>query len=339
MAILSSESVFGLVAAIGVAIIISNVIWNIFFHPLRHFPGPLIWRATVLGRGFRLISGRLHHDLIDLHQEYGKFVRIGPSELSIHDTQAWKDVYGHQKSNSGPKELPRFKDWYNVVGSATPTIVTADFDKFLMLKNAIAPAFSERNLQATESIIQEQLDLLLRQLKENSENGSKAVDIYSWLNYFSFDLTGSLSFGSTFGCLQNSQYHPWVESVSTHVREVSFLQLLAFLNLSWVPGMIFRNAFFKGLVVNERWTREKIKERLLRESDTLDFFDGLLNLQDKISFDEILYNGAVMIIAGSDTIATLLTGTIYLLLSNSLALEKLKSEVRSSFTTEAEITA
>lgn len=44
-----------------------------------------------------------------------------------------------------------------------------------------------------------------------------------------------------------------------------------------------------------------------------------------------------MIIAGSETTATTLSGVTYFLLTHPEALEKVKNEVRSSFTSEAEI--
>lgn len=46
---------------------------------------------------------------------------------------------------------------------------------------------------------------------------------------------------------------------------------------------------------------------------------------------------ASSIIAGSETTATLLSGTLYLLLSNPATLQKLKDEIRSTFKTEKEI--
>lgn len=44
------------------------------------------------------------------------------------------------------------------------------------------------------------------------------------------------------------------------------------------------------------------------------------------------------IVAGSETTATLLTGTLYLLLKNPVHLERVKDEVRSRFQSEDEIT-
>lgn len=61
------------------------------------------------------------------------------------------------------------------------------------------------------------------------------------------------------------------------------------------------------------------------------------NNEKGMSEDELKVGAQVLIIAGSETTATLLSGATYLLLSNGDALEKLKQEIRSSFKNEDEI--
>lgn len=53
--------------------------------------------------------------------------------------------------------------------------------------------------------------------------------------------------------------------------------------------------------------------------------------------ESLLKNCGVLIIGGSETTATLLSGVTYLLLQNPESLRKLAEEVRSSFETEEEI--
>lgn len=58
-----------------------------------------------------------------------------------------------------------------------------------------------------------------------------------------------------------------------------------------------------------------------------------------MSFEKLSANAEILVLAGSETTATLLSGCTYLLLSNPDKMEKLKHEVRSTFTSESEITA
>lgn len=51
----------------------------------------------------------------------------------------------------------------------------------------------------------------------------------------------------------------------------------------------------------------------------------------------LMINAMVLIVAGSDTSATLLSGLVYLLLKNPVCLQKITHEVRSAFESEDEI--
>lgn len=62
-------------------------------------------------------------------------------------------------------------------------------------------------------------------------------------------------------------------------------------------------------------------------------------VHQKMSFEKLSANAEILVLAGSETTATLLSGCTYLLLTNPEKMEKLKHEVRSTFGSESEITA
>ena len=53
---------------------------------------------------------------------------------------------------------------------------------------------------------------------------------------------------------------------------------------------------------------------------------------------EIIANSATLLVAGSETVATFLSGATYYLLSNPVALKKLQAEIRGSFQSQNDIT-
>lgn len=57
-----------------------------------------------------------------------------------------------------------------------------------------------------------------------------------------------------------------------------------------------------------------------------------------LSFPEMVSQAQVLILAGSETTATLLSGMTYLLLTNPSTLTNLTAEIRSSFTDQSDIT-
>ena len=54
--------------------------------------------------------------------------------------------------------------------------------------------------------------------------------------------------------------------------------------------------------------------------------------------EEIISNSNVLLLAGSENIATLLSGATYYVLSNPVVLKKLQTEIRNAFQSEDEIT-
>lgn len=66
--------------------------------------------------------------------------------------------------------------------------------------------------------------------------------------------------------------------------------------------------------------------------------DGKINYEQGLTFDNMSANAMILILAGSETTATLLSGCIYLLLSNPEKLEMLQREVRSTYKSDGDIT-
>ena len=84
-------------------------------------------------------------------------------------------------------------------------------------------------------------------------------------------------------------------------------------------------------------TEAKLEKRIAASTDRKDFLSHFLRSK-KLSHQELRSNSSTLIIAGSETTATTLTGTTYLLLRAPLKLAKLVSEIRSTFAHEEDIT-
>lgn len=85
-------------------------------------------------------------------------------------------------------------------------------------------------------------------------------------------------------------------------------------------------------------TKERLQRRKERKTDHIDFMVKLLDPESGTNEAEQQSNAEILIGAGSETTATLLSGVTFLLLKNPSAMDKLIREVRSSFTSETEIT-
>lgn len=52
---------------------VAQVIYNLYFHPLRYYPGPFLARVSLIWRIFRSMDGRFHRHLENCHKRYGEF--------------------------------------------------------------------------------------------------------------------------------------------------------------------------------------------------------------------------------------------------------------------------
>ncbi|KAI1774013.1 cytochrome P450 [Hypoxylon cercidicola] len=308
------------------------VLYNYLFHPLRRFPGPLLWRITPFPRAVALFRGTLALDVAKFQRRYGPVVRIGPSELAFITADAWKDVYGAPAT--GDEENPKDYRFYRLVKSAPPSIINANFEEHSRLRHWLSHGFSDRSLQAQQGIIGGYVDLLIKRLRERCNNGQTPLNMKEWLNWTTFDIIGNLGFGSDFGCLENVTYAPWILNINDAMKKGAIVQALAYIGLTPIIQWLVEKAQ-SGYVAHREFARLKVEQRIELSSSRPDFLEGLL---DKgLGIPQLGSIASTLLIAGSETSATLLSGALYLLTTHPDTLKKLTHEVRSTFKNEEEI--
>lgn len=90
---------------------------------------------------------------------------------------------------------------------------------------------------------------------------------------------------------------------------------------------------------NQRLSKEKLTRRMNHGGERPDLIEGLLRNKDELglTFSQLQGNSTLLIIAGSETTATLLSGITYLLGIHTDALANLTEEIRTTFKSEDEI--
>lgn len=322
----------------------ARIVYNLYFHPLAKFPGPFLHRASRFPFVYRMLRGTLVTDVLAFHERYGSVVRLAPDELAFASPQAWRDIYGHRP---GHDELPKSDMFYRNAGMP-PSIVSEDKDSHAVLRRLLAGGFSDRSMRDQEPIIGAYVDLLVTRLREHAvDRDSKdphtglqrprALDMTAWYNWTTFDIIGDLAFGEPFGGLDRAEYHPWVAAIGATVRSAAFLLAAKLLGLRALVLPAVRYAM-KGRQEHSRRTQEKLNRRMEMKVERHDLIAPLLTVRDQMGPDRLRINASTLIVAGSETTATLLSGVTYLLLSNPETLRKVTDEVRSSFSSDDEIT-
>ncbi|CAG8400839.1 unnamed protein product [Penicillium salamii] len=327
-----------------------------FFSPLRHFPGPFLWSISRIPSNISVLRGTNHLDILALHAKYGPVVRIGPNELAFNTPQAFRDIYG---AGLGGTCFPKDRSHYEPPANGVDHLVCAVDDAcHARQRRLIAHAFSKKALREQEGLIGGYVDTLITKLRTSIREGTSAVDIKAWMNFTTFDITGDLMFGESFDCLKDKRLHPWIGMIFNSMKAIAFIgvvnqfpALKGLLN-RLLPGDVKR-------VGQEHFelTAQKVDKLLEANISRSDFLSAMLQngLSEQMGqYDagerimtraEIHSNGFMylltltsLIVAGSETSATLLSGCIYYLCRTPRVMAKLTTEIRSAFTQNSNMT-
>jgi cytochrome P450 len=173
------------------------------------------------------------------------------------------------------------------------------------------------------------------------EGDGAVVDIVRWYTFTVFDLIGDLGFGEPFNCLQSKEFHPWVEMIFNSLRAATLrVSLRYYPNLNWLFGLAMPNSVMKKEMAHWNLTIEKVNRRLNLEKERMDLIGAIKRDdegKDGLRLQEIQANANVIIVAGSETTVTVLSGTSNYLVKNPDKLDILTREIRERFEKESEI--
>ncbi|KAF2023284.1 cytochrome P450 monooxygenase-like protein, partial [Setomelanomma holmii] len=310
-------------------------IHNLWLHPLAKFPGPKLRGAFYFPAYYEIAKGDVVYKQHELHERFGDIVRIAPNTLSIIKPEAWKDVYG--QGHKAP--MPKCPEFYWRGASVAADIIAADDSDHTRIRRLLNYAFSEQALKSQEQIINSYITLLISQLSKQASAGS-AVDVMAYLNFATFDITGDLSFDESFGALEAETHNQWVATLFSMLRAGAIIRILAAYGVPTEKIFEYIPVLARARDAHDDYTKEKAGRRLEKKTDRKDFISYVLKYNDErgMTHDEIKATSGTLILAGSETSATFLSGAVYYLLKNPDWMRKLQEEIRTTFTTESEIT-
>ncbi|KAK2043658.1 cytochrome P450 [Colletotrichum somersetense] len=337
----SSFNVVQLVVALHVCLLsagairaLSRVIYNVYFHPLCAYPGPKFHAATGIPLSRMIASGKVHKSLADLHRKYGPVVRISPDTINWADPRALRDLMGHSKGG-----MENYRDPINAKFKPN-SIINSNREDHARIRRVLAHGFSAQSMVEQQPIIKKHIDFLIQRLHENCSEGSRELNMVSWYNWTTFDIVGDLALGEPFGCLEKSDYHPWVAAIYDNVHADVYRTMLSRfwigrLFLTWlVPKHLG-----EGQRLHEQLSQEKVRKRMALGESRPDFVQSMMMREGDLAMSqsEIEQTADTIIVVGSETTASVLSGATFFLLTHLEAMAELCKEVRASFKSEQEI--
>ncbi|KAK0634134.1 cytochrome P450 [Immersiella caudata] len=339
----SPLTLLALTFSILLSYLLLSTLYTTHLSPLSSIPGPPFWSASRLPFLFSLARGNLSLDLQRLHKEHGPVLRIAPDEVTFSHPDAWRDIF--HLSPGKPQFLKHPTWWRPLPGIPKSLVWCIDPDEHAFLKRCFAPGYSARAMKVYERVISENVDVLVRRIREIISAGEKGsggeVDVMRWFNYLTFDVIGEIAYGESFGCLEGGEYHEWISLIFDHVKAIAALVSIRF--FPWVERVLVA---ILPLVVNAQGDHfqlivDKVKRRLGRDvdagADMLSFvaIDGVSNFagdgKKGISMESLNASMMELMIAGSESTAGVLSGAVVKLIQNPEKLGILVGEIRSRF--------
>ncbi|KAF7974446.1 hypothetical protein HWV62_12184 [Athelia sp. TMB] len=293
------------------------------WHPLAQYPGPILNKLSKLTMAWKMYEGQQHLYYQKMHEKYGDIVRVGPNELSISRADTIVPILG-------PSGLPKGVFWYNRAPAGSPgaLITYRDRDQHKARRRLWDRAFSTASVKGYDDLIIARMRELTAQFEKRS---GQIIDLSLWVSFFSF--------GAGFDMMQNGSD---VTGVWAALDAMNIMTAV----LAHIPWSFTYQRLIPGIGgPRERFlnvAKAYVSRRIQRGSVIKDLFYHLTDEAGlepiKPTMPAVFADGALAVVAGSDTTATTLSVLFYYLLIQPEHFQRLRAEIDQFFPDKTETT-
>ncbi|KAL8841180.1 MAG: hypothetical protein Q9170_001034 [Blastenia crenularia] len=339
-----------MVALLAVSMLLFIALYRISFHPLAKYPGPLLGRITDWYSVYHSLRGDRQIDFYKLHQCHGDVVRYGPNRISINTNTALREIYGMRSNVQKSKFYNVFSAFFEVPGSIT--IINKVEHGFR--RRITSQALTTSAIKSMEELILDNVTSFCNQLVNAASpdaaepvNGgwSAGRNMTDWLARLTFDIIGDLCFGRKWNVVNAKRNRSFLDAIPAGTAG-----LLLAAHMPAIISMKIDRIFFHKLTGSVRsfesmakWQTDK---RIGAHSDNgakhNDIFEKLIVARDPntgigLSISDLNAEAIGLIIAGSDTMTTTMTATLFYILHLPSTMDRLYAEIDSTFTSLEDI--
>ncbi|KAI8623598.1 cytochrome P450 [Xylariaceae sp. FL1651] len=330
--------------AVAVIGFISQIIYNLKFHPLSKYPGPKLAAVSNTWWAFNSISGRYPWVIEENLRRYGDVIRIAPNELVFLTPQAAKDIYLAQENHLesfvqvGYDALDTGDN--GISGEPNPV-------RHREVAKRLAPAFSNKNLVAKEMTIQRHMNQFIEKMGQLQ---GKDIELRQWSDWLALDLSADMTYGHDWGQVRDMKDSVFLNSTLKLNLYLTFSQITRKFNfvarVILTPLMYLTIPFSVWLTIPTllKTHANDLQQRIDRRGNTehLDYVEQLLPfdkpIPEKKELFHILNVAGQLLLASWQPLANQFYTIILFLLKEPDVYAALVSEVRAAFSNDAEIT-
>jgi len=153
---------------------------------------------------------------------------------------------------------------YDAAAFATETrsiVNVQDPVEHARMRRAVAPAFTDKALQAHEPLVNETVDMCMDQLALRQ---GQILELRHWITLISFDVIADLAMGESFGSVKTGERHPWPDFFRGALRMMNLGVPLQRFPVIKAVALTFPPPSMKKMVrelkVFEDFTRAQVKK-------------------------------------------------------------------------------
>ncbi|MCJ1392180.1 hypothetical protein MMC18_005047 [Xylographa bjoerkii] len=227
-------------------------------------------------------------------------------------------------------------EWYTAF-TLDPTVhhifSTPDLAYHDKLRAQMIAGYSKKENPGFESSIDEQVVILTGLIEGkylSSESETRRMDLGKIIPYFTLDVIAKLSFGYAFGFLvKDGDVYEYLASFPPAIPFITLLSLVPSLrrlfSIQWIMTLLApAKDDAKGLGKVMRLSQELVQERIAGD-EKADMFGSFM--RHGLTSRELENAMIVQLIAGSDTTAATMGGTLLHLVTNTRVLQRLRIEM------------
>jgi hypothetical protein len=316
-----------------------GIVYNLYFHPLRKFPGPLLARASNISFSYWFHGGRQPYKILDLHLKYGPVVRIAPNDLAFNSAQSWKDIHGFRQGHKTFIKGVFYEGGVFASHGVSSIDSERDPQRHANMRRLLAHAFSLTSLTEQEELIRGSIDRFIDVFNTKAIEKGEAFDMNKGYESMTFDIIGDLAFGEPFGALETDTPHPWIESLLGSLTKGALNETSKrFPVVAKIAMVLFHKRIaklFEAAALNAEYAIKAVEKRVQQETNRKDFYSRILEQRDnerhKVTDLELAAHAWDFVAAGSETTATAMSTVTFYLLRNPDLMAKVTEEVRKAF--------
>ncbi|KAI1116258.1 cytochrome P450 [Nemania sp. NC0429] len=310
--------------------------YQVFFHPLRNYPGPLLAKFTDAYNGFHTAGRRLHLVTRLNHLKYGPVVRQGPNKLVFSTATAAQEIYRTDKTTK-PKA-------YMALGPGLKTynVFTATDNRLhRQRRQLVGQILTDRSMRSFEPTMIKQVDIFLKNLLVSVQN-SEPFDMTEQSRRLGLDISGLLAFGYDLQLQTNEESRFMLTMITAGTFWSSvFLQYPGArrFSLALIAVKAFRQLREPYLALVQRMIKTRLAEKVDAKHDLFSRVAPALNVEGEngLRDSELWAEANLFLTAAGDTVKTALSAVFFYLARNERAYKRLADEIRTTFKNSSDI--